>query len=122
MTRHNCSFCDLYFYSKYRLSSHELFFHGKYISEQTTIGELRHLSWENQDMIMVEHRKLTNALKRQENRVKHIKETKKFRDKRNRRWAEYREVLQFELRKQDAMKRSLKLFEKEARAKGVEVG
>jgi len=119
MIRHNCSFCGLYFYSKYRLSSHELFFHGKYISKITHLNDV---SWENIDMVMVEHRKLTNALKRQENRVKHIKETKKFRDKRNRRWAEYREVLQFELRKQDAMKRSLKLFKKEAKENGVEVG
>ena len=118
MVKHKCVHCGKYFYSSYRRSSHELFFHGKF----APIKVLPKASWENTDSVIYEHRKLVNSVKRQEDRVKHIKETKIFKDKRNRRWSAYREILQFELRKLDAMKRSLISFEKESKEKGVEIG
>ena len=117
MPRHNCLHCGLYFYSKYRLSSHELFAHGKFIPTMV----LPKVSWKNRDSITYEYRRLSNSVKRQESRIKDIEKTKKFRDSRGRRWSNYRTILQFELRKLDAMKKSLKGFEREATKKGVVV-
>ena len=109
MPRYGCIYCGKYFFSEQKLSSHTLFLHGKWKSSKI----LPKQSWANKERTLYESTKMEKSIKRQELRIEKIKSTKKFRDKRNRRWNSYRSILQFELRKLEAMRKSLIILQRE---------
>tara|TARA_Y100000310_G_scaffold342771_1_gene447356 strand:- start:1664 stop:2020 length:357 start_codon:yes stop_codon:yes gene_type:complete len=111
MPRHGCVYCGKYFFSESKLSSHTLFFHGKWKPDKI----LPKQSWASRERALYESTKMENQIKRQELKIVKIKATKKFRDARNRRWNSYRSILQFELMKLEAMKKSLILLQRESR-------
>ena len=113
MPRYGCIYCGKYFFSAYKLSSHSLFFHGRWKPDKILPKE----SWANRERALYESGKMENQVKRQVLKIEKIKATKKFREQRNRRWNSYRSILQFELRKLEALRRSLIILQRESKGR-----